>query len=258
MNSLPSDQKKLIEFLRPNRNLPGSLAAQLTRALTLASAEGLLKEGDYLMPQRDMARALGVSRVTLRKAINALEQVGLLEQRQGAGTLIKAAVTKPIQKNLAILNNFTEDMRLRGLEPSSVWLNREHLSPSPREAMALNLATGERVFRLTRIRKADGLAIAFEIATTPAHLLNSLEDIEESLYQALECQQARPVRALQSIAARNCDSQVAGYLNISPGDAVLYIERKAFDEQDRPVEYTRSYFRADMYDLVTELKVTMP
>ena len=258
LSSLTAEQKRLVEFLKPDRNQPGSLAAQLTRTFTLAFAEGLLQEGSYLIPQRDLASALGVSRVTLRKAIDALERQGLLEQRQGSGTVIKAMKAKPIQKNLAVLNNFTDDMLARGLEPSSVWLNREQLSPSPKEAMALDLSTGDRIFRLTRIRKADGIAIAFEIASTPAHLIGNIDDIEESLYQALEGQQARPVRALQSISAANSDPQVAKYLNISQGDAVLYIERKALDPQERAVEYTRSYFRADMYDLVTELKVEMP
>ncbi|AJQ92571.1 GntR family transcriptional regulator [Gynuella sunshinyii] len=255
MSVAAKDQHKLIEFLKPNPNHSGSLYVQLTRALTLAIAEGLLKEGDFLMPQRDLAAALGVSRVTLRKAIDNLEQQGLLEQRQGAGTIIKANKTPPIQKNLAVLNSFTDDMHARGMKPSSLWVNREHVAPSPKEALALNLSFGEKIFRLTRVRNANDVPIAFELAATPAGLMESLDSIDESLYQALERYQARPVRALQSIAAQNCDSQVASFLQISPGDAVLYIERKAFDHNNRPVEFTRCYFRGDLYDLVTELKL---
>ena len=255
MTVIVKDRHKLIEFLRPNPNQSGSLYVQLTRALTLAIAEGLLQEGDFLIPQRDLAAALGVSRVTLRKAIDNLEQQGLLEQRQGAGTIVKANKASPIQKNLAVLNSFTDDMRARGMEPSSLWINREHVSPSPKEAMALNLSAGEKIFRLTRVRNANDIPIAFELAATPAQLIGDLDNIDASLYQALEKYQARPVRALQSIAAQNCDSQVAGFLKISPGDAILYIERKAFDHNNRPVEFTRCYFRGDLYDLVTELKL---
>jgi len=244
----------LIEFLKPDNNQSGALYVQLARSLTQAIHEGMLQDGDYLLPQRELAEALGISRVTVRKAIESLVDQGLLTQRQGSGTIVNASENKSIHKNLAVLNSFTEDMNSRGMNPSSRWVSRDLVMASPKEAMALNLSPGDRVCRFTRIRSAGDMPMAFETASIPASLIQDPYEVDESLYESLDQKNARPHRALQSITAQNCDNQIAEYLRIAPGDAVLYIERQGFDLQEKPVEFTRSYYRGDVYDFVTELK----
>ena len=248
----------LIERLRPDTSRPGSLYVQLARSLTEAIYDGVLQDGDYLMPQRELASALGVSRVTVRKAIESLVSQGLLSQRQGAGTRVVSGDQGAIHKNLSVLNSFTEDMKSRGLSPRSEWVSRDRVQASPKEAMALNLSPGTALGRFCRIRYANEIPMAFEIASVPADIIQSVEAVSESLYETLQTVNARPVRALQTMTARNADQQVADYMKMSPGDAVLYIERQAFDQQGRPVEYTRSYYRGDIYDFVTELTLDVP
>lgn len=252
MPSLRTDQD-LIAFLTPDPARPGSLYTQLARSLTQAIHESLLKDGDYLLPQRELAQALGVSRVTVRKAIETLVDEGLLRQRQGAGTVVTAGGKQSIHKNLSVLNSFTEDMAMRGMQPASEWVSRQTLQSSPREAMALNLSPGARVGRFTRVRFASETPMAYEIASVPASIIGDAERVGESLYAALGQVRARPVRALQTMTAHNADAEVARYLKIAPGDAVLYIERQGFDAGNRPVEFTRSWYRGDIYDFVTEL-----
>lgn len=253
MATAPLNDQDLIDFLTPNPDRPGSLYTQLSRSLSQAIHEGLLKDGDFLLPQRELAVALGVSRVTVRKAIEALVNEGLLRQRQGAGTVVTSGERKSIHKNLSVLNSFTEDMITRGLKPSSEWVSRITVQSSPREAMALNLSPGSRVGRYTRVRFASETPMAYEIASVPGSIIADASDVNVSLYQALDEANARPVRALQTMTAHNADAEVARHLNIAPGDAVLYIERQGFDGSNRPVEFTRSWYRGDIYDFVTEL-----
>ena len=246
----------LIDFLRPSAHQPGSLYSQLARSLTQAIDQGLVADGDFILPQRDLAEALGVSRVTVRKALQSLVAEGLLSQRQGAGTLVTRSAKQSIHKNLAVLNSFTEDMVARGLEPSSSWVARVTVQASPKEAMALNLSPGSLVSRFTRIRYASATPMAYEIATVPGAILPDANQVVDSLYRALEAQGARPLRALQTMTATNADPAVAKALQIAAQDAVLYIERQGFNRANSPVEYTRSWYRGDLYDFVTELKVT--
>lgn len=246
-------QKNLIEFLKPDPKSPGALYVQLIRSLTQAINEGMLKDGDNLLPQRELAEALQVSRVTVRKAIEALVDQGLLKQRQGSGTIVTTGGAKSIHKNLSVLNSFSEDMTSRGLKPSSLWISRDLVMASPKEAMALNLSPGDQVCRFCRVRLSSDVPMAYEVAAVPASILKHPDDVESSLYLELDKLDARPVRALQTITARNCDEQIGELLKIAAGDALLYIERQGFDRNGKPVEFTRSYYRGDIYDFVTEL-----
>jgi GntR family transcriptional regulator len=248
--------QELLDFLRPDSSRAGSLYTQLARSLSQAIHEGMLEDGDFILPQRDLAEALGVSRVTVRKAIESLVSEGLLVQRQGAGTMVTRGTKQSIHKNLAVLNSFTEDMTSRGMAPSSTWVSRTTVQASPKEAMALNLSPGSLVSRFIRVRFASDTPMAYEIASIPAQIIDDATSVNESLYAKLDERNARPVRALQTMTAQNADNAVAEFLKIVPGDAVLYIERQGFSQANTPVEFTRSWYRGDIYDLVTELKLS--
>ncbi len=101
----------LINFLRPSDDSSESLYKQLSRSLNSAIQEGILKPGDALMPERDLATNLKMSRITVRKAIDQLVEIGLLTKRQGAGTVVSENVDLVLHKNLSSLNSFTADMK---------------------------------------------------------------------------------------------------------------------------------------------------
>jgi GntR family transcriptional regulator len=95
--------------------------------------------------------------------------------------------------------------------------------------------------------------MAIEYATVPKDALQSLESVGDSLYDSLG--EARPVRALQRLRAVLFTPEQAELLGIEPGAAGLEIERRGFTADGRTVEFTKSYYRGDAYDIVAELSV---
>jgi GntR family transcriptional regulator len=207
----------------------------------------VLVPDEALPPERDLAEAYEVSRVTVRKALDGLVDSRLLTRRQGAGTFVAARV----EKNFASISSFTEDMESRGRRPSSEWLSRSEGVVSPEEAMALGLSPGTAVYRFSRIRYADDVSMALEYTTLPAASLPSLEAVEHSLYAALG--PMRPVRVLQRLRAVLFTVEQAALLKIEQGSAGLLIERRGYTLDGRTVEFTQSFYRGDSYDFVAEL-----
>jgi GntR family transcriptional regulator len=225
------------------------LYQQLQRLLRSAIERHVLAPDEALPPERDLATAYNVSRVTVRKAIDGLVDARLLTRKQGAGTFVAARV----EKNFATISSFTEDMRSRGRVPHSEWLARTEGTVTPEEAMALGLSPGSPVFRFIRIRYADGISMALEYATVPASSLASPESVTDSLYDALGPD--RPVRVLQRFRAVLFTDDQAELLKIDPGTAGLEIERRGYTQDGRTVELTKSWYRGDTYDFVAELSV---
>ncbi len=225
------------------------LYLQLQRVLRSAIESHVLSPDEALPPERDLAEAYNVSRVTVRKALDGLVHARLLTRRQGAGTFVAARV----EKNFATISSFSEDMLSRGRQPHSEWIGRSEGTVMPEEALALGLSPGSPVYRLSRIRYADGESMALEHATVPKDSLESLEAVGESLYDALG--PARPVRVLQRLRAVLFTPDQAELLGIESGSPGLEIERRGFAADGRTVEFTKSYYRGDAYDFVAELNV---
>jgi len=234
---------------RLNENDSAPLYIQLQRVLRSAIERHVLSPDEALPPERDLADAYKVSRVTVRKALDGLVDQRLLTRRQGAGTFVAARV----EKNFATISSFSEDMLARGRQPHSEWLSRAEGTVTPEEAMAFGLGPGSPVYRFTRIRYADRESMALEYATVPAWSLASLDAVDESLYEALG--EARPMRVLQRLRAVLFTPEQAELLDIPPQSAGLEIERRGFTRDGRTVEFTKSYYRGDAYDFVAELSV---
>jgi GntR family transcriptional regulator len=124
---------------------------------------------------------------------------------------------------------------------------------TPEEAMALSLSPGARVVRLYRLRFAGEEPLALERTTVPQSILSDPTDVKSSLYEALDRVGCRPGRALQRLRAVTVDPEQSRLLSIPRGAAGLMIERRAFLDDGRAVEYTRSLYRGDAYDFVAEL-----
>lgn len=232
----------------------GPLYIQLQKRISEAIASGRLSPGDSLPPERDMAALTGLSRVTVRKAVQALVSGGQLLQKRGSGTFVAPRVEK-LEQALSLLTSFTEDMARRGRTVESVWITRSLAAPAPEEVMALGLGAGDRVARLERVRSSDGVPLAIERASLPESVLPDPAGVEGSLYKTLEVRGMRPVRAVQRISAANLGAKDAELLNVAPGVAGLRIERISYLPSGRVVEFTRSLYRGDAYDFAVELKL---
>ena len=225
------------------------LYQQLQRALREAMERRLLGPDDALPAERDLATEFAVSRITVRKAIDGLVTEGLLVRRQGSGTFVVARV----EKNFSKLTSFSEDMRARGRNPRSVWLQRSEGTVSPEESLALRSSPGTPVYRFHRIRFANEAPMSLEYATVLASSLPSLDAVESSLYEALERAGNRPVRALQRLRAVLLTGEQAKLLQAKEKDAGLLVERLGFLKDGRAAEFSQSYYRGDIYDFVAEL-----
>jgi len=225
------------------------LYQQLQRALRDAIGDNRLGADEALPPERDLAEEFGVSRITVRKALDALVGEGLLIRRQGAGTFVAARVEKSFSK----LSSFSEDMISRGRRPERVWLSRSSGTVTPDESLTLGLSPGSTVYRFSRIRYADGSPMALEYSAIPGFCLPSENEVGDSLYEALDAHGARPVRALQRLRAVLFTAERARLLGVPDGSPGLFIERRGFLRDGRPVELTQSYYRGDAYDFVAEL-----
>ncbi|MGB3876955.1 GntR family transcriptional regulator [Shinella zoogloeoides] len=225
------------------------LYRQLGRALKTAIDESVLKRGAVIPSERDLSTGLGLSRVTVRKAIDNLVSDGLLDRRQGA----KTVVSSRLEKSLATMTSFSEDMRSRGLEPGCVWISREISRPSPAEMMALGIPGHEKVVRLRRLRTADTMPIAIETATLPARFVPDPEAIGASLYEYLAAHGAMPVRAMQRMQAKPATEEERRLLVTPEGTSLLTMERRCFLADDQIVEFTQTKYRGDVYDFVIEL-----
>jgi GntR family transcriptional regulator len=208
-----------------------------------------LKPRDALPPERNLALDYGISRITVRKAIDGLVNEGLLLRRQGAGTFVSARV----EKQFAKLTSFSEDMSARGRSIRSEWINKGEGVVSSEEALTLGLSPGTRVYRFHRIRYADDIGMALEYSTIAGFGLPSADAVDASLYAALEAAGNRPVRALQRLRAVLFDAERAALIGCDVGDPGLFIERRGFVEDGRAIEMTQSWYRGDAYDFVAEL-----
>lgn len=241
---------QILKPLDPQDSQP--LYQQLQRAIREAIELHALSPEDALPAERQIASDLSISRITVRKAIEGLVEEGLLVRRQGSGNF----VTARIEKNLAKLTSFSEDMRARGRVPTSEWLKRAEGTVTPKEALTLRLSPGTPVFRLHRLRYADGAPMSLEYTTVVASCLPSIEAVDNSLYEALQQVGCRPVRALQRLRALLLNAEQAKLLHAHVGDAGLLVERVGYLRDGQAVEYCASYYRGDTYDFVAELSST--
>jgi GntR family transcriptional regulator len=232
----------------------GPIYLRVARRIEAAIRDGLIRPGEALPSEREIASTGNISRVTVRKAVQDLVRTGLLVQKHGSGTYVTRKINR-VEQSLSQLTSFTEDMARRGRTVLSVWLERGIFAPSPEEAMALGLSAGDSVSRINRLRLADGMPLAIERASLLVEALPAPAKVEQSLYVTLEANGWRPVRAVQRISAIALQATDARLLDVEPGSASLKIERMSYLPSGRVVEFTRSIYRGDAYDFVAELRV---
>ena len=152
------------------------LYQQLRRSLREAIDRDALAPDDALPAERDIAVDFGISRITVRKAIEGLVEEGVLDRRHGAGTFVASR----IQKNIATLSSFSEDIASRGWEAHSEWLSKLVSEVTPSESLTVGLPPGMVVYRLDRIRYAGDMPLAIEHAIVPASCLPSIDAVDGS------------------------------------------------------------------------------
>jgi GntR family transcriptional regulator len=223
---------------------------QLATKLRQQIVDGQIPAGEALPSERDLCAIMGASRVTIRKATELLIEEGLLSRRQGSGTY----VTPRIQAPGSFLSSFSEDAKARGEATDTIWMMKVIAVASDEEARLLELPHGAQIARLSRVRMAGGEPLAIENAVVPAEMLPDISQLGNSLYQALDKRGNRPVTGQQKIRAALAGSREASLLSIPENSEILRIERLTRRADGRPVELTRSAYRGERYEFVSELR----
>ncbi len=227
------------------------LYKKIQRGLYKAIENNLIGSDEALPSERDLAASLGVSRITIRRAIAVMAENGALLQRRGAGTFVNIRVVQPLSN----LTSFTEDMASRGIKTDLIWLDRSVGIASPHEAEMLQLTAGSKISRLYRMRRADDRPLCLEYACLPNKFVPEPKLIKKSLYKYLDGIGKKPIRAMQKISAELFTIEHAHLLGVEPHSACLYIERRSFLDDGTPVEFVCSHYRGDSYDFIVELKL---
>ena len=238
------------ELLQMNEGDATPMYMQLARKLTAAIEAGQWQEGDALPSERTLVDALGISRVTARRALQVLEEQGAILRNRGAGTFIAPRFVQPLPR----LESFSEMVLPKGYKPNSELVGFQRRGPSEEERIILALEPSADVVALSRVRRADDIAISLQSAVLPHSLLPTPGLLGESLYAYLE-QIGQPVlRAIQHFRAELADEATARYLNIAVGAPLLLVTRTGFTLDDRPIELTRTWCLNEYYDFVIELR----
>lgn len=203
---------------------------------------------DPLPSERELMSTYGVSRMTVRQALQLLSEDGLVYRVHGSGTFVADPTT--VVKSLR-LTSFSEDITARRMTPGSRLLLQEQLEADAEIAHDLRLTPGDPVLHLERLRTADGLPMCLENVWLPASLFPGLGEgfTGDSLYKALDEAGVGPERAEQHIRATVLNPRDAALLDVPSYSAALLMDRVTYDAAARPIERARGLYRADRYDV---------
>lgn len=238
-------------FADLDRTGPIPLYFQVSSRLEQAIRSGRIPTGARLDNEISIGQRLGLSRPTVRRAIQELVDKGLLVRRRGIGTqVVQGQVTRQVE-----LTSLYEDLKSSHHEPGTRVLVHEVRSAGATVADQLGIPEGADVVYLRRQRSTDGVPVAILENYLPAEFADiTTEQLERlGLYQILRARGVSIRIANQRIGARRAHGDESELLDIDRGGPVLTMERVAFDSAGRAVEYGHHCYRPDMYSFETTL-----
>ena len=241
----------------PDDVLPGPLL-RLPKYYTvkrqLLELIATMAPGSPVPPERELARAYGTSRTTVRQALAELVVEGRLLRRQGKGTF----VAKPKVAQALELASYTEGMRAHGLHPQTKILEIGYIAADEELAVLLGIRPGGRALRIHRLRLADGEPMSVDTSHLPARRFPGLRkqlkrhsSLYETLTSAYGVQLTEAEETIETVLA---DPHNADLLAVDVGLPLLLLSRHAVDVTGEPVEWAQSWYRGDRYKFVTRLR----
>jgi GntR family transcriptional regulator len=219
----------------------------------LESLIAAMVPGEPLPAERDLSRDLGVARMTLRRAIDALVSESRLVRRHGSGTFVAGA--KVTQRLSA--TSFSTDMRARGLRPGSRTVFSRQSPAGVVLSAVLGIPPNSPVLHVRRLRLADDIPMALEDLHVPCDLAPGLqgEDLENaSFYDVLSRRFGHAIMSgTQTVEPCLTEPDIAELLEVEPGAPAFCFERTSRTDGDRVVEFVRSVYRGDRYRIVVDI-----
>jgi GntR family transcriptional regulator len=239
--------------LRVNRRGDTPIFKQIAAQLRRQIEQGKLRLGDVIPGEREFADSLNVSRMTLRAAIDELVGEGLLLRQRGRGTVV-AHVRINKQAQVLGFMSFSEEMRARGLIPSSRILEFKSEIADAAVSAQLDLSLGAQVIFLKRVRLANGEPMALERCYLPYERFRKLLEFDlsaYSLYDILEREfETRPALCQETVEAIALDAPEARELGSKRGVPALLVTRVTRDTRGNLIEAEQTLYRSDRYRMV--------
>ncbi|MFC0471461.1 GntR family transcriptional regulator [Halalkalibacter kiskunsagensis] len=236
-----------------DHNSPIPLYHQIKDILVARITEKVWKEGDLIPTETELMTEFDVSRTTLRQAITTLVNEGLLEKRQGKGTIVKSL---KLTGTLGRLTGFAEEIMEKGYIPNSKLLRAEFRDDLFIEKKKLHVPDDKSILLIQRIRFANDEPIALEKTSWPENIGNILmkHDLAGAkFYQILEESGVYLKKASETISAVNATPYEADLLGVSAGTALLDMTRLSYGINDEPIEFTQTKYRSDRYQYNIDL-----
>ena len=216
---------------------------------------GRRKPGDLLPAESELMEKHRLSRTTVRQGLDRLVNEGLITRQRGKGSFVAHPT---VEQTLVRIVSFTDDMRQRGLTPSTRVISTALLPAPPDIARRLAIEEGQEIASIERLRLADGEPMSVEKAFLVHRLCPRILEGDYALVPLREAlahnHSIRLERARQVIRAILATHDLAHLLSIEPGSALLFLERVSYSQDNIPTEFLRIYYRADRYSLVGELQ----
>ena len=231
-----------------------ALWRQIADRIRLAISNGDYDATGMVPPETTLAGEFGVNRHTVRSALAALAEEGLVRAVQGRGTMIerKERVSYPISKRTRFSQGLGQQVR----EIDSRLLGHAELPATGEVAKALGISPGDPVTELRTVSSGDGRPLSVSSSYYPAHRFPRMAEEFERLHSVTKAFAAQGlddyVRASTEIVARHADAEELAMLKLSPGAIVLEAQSINADLDGKPIEYSRTRFAADRMKLRIE------
>ena len=229
-----------------NKNSITPLYVQLMDII-INKIENHMKENDKLDSEREICIKYGVSRTTVRQALDELKNSKYIYKVQGKGNFIASRV---VEQELIKVSSFTEDMKKCGKNPTSKLLNFEITEANSKIAKKLQIETSELIFKISRIRIADDIPMIYEITYLPyERFVGMTKEMMEknSLYEILKNSFSAKITSAEEVIESVLINKLESvYLGIPQGQAGLKFERITYEHM-KIIEYTITIARGDKF-----------
>jgi GntR family transcriptional regulator len=231
-----------------DKTIPVPLYYQLVEALRERIRAGDFKPGAQLPGERELSEQFGISRMTVRQALQYLVREEVLVARQGLGTFVSEPklTTNPLH-----VLGFTEEMMQRGAHAASRVIEQKVVTPPASVAAQLELGESERTTCIVRLRMTDDVPVLLETVHVPAARFKGLERIDlsrQSLYKVMREAYGVSLKGsshtLEAVQANDYERQL---FHVQAGTPLILLQGVTYDDDDRPVEYFKAAYRGDRF-----------
>jgi GntR family transcriptional regulator len=227
--------------------------------------QGILEPGTQLPPEPEMAQAMGVSRMTLRGALNLLEREGTIVRRQGRGTFLTDQLLLPNRLDLNL--GVAENIKSMGMEPGVKDINVKVVTADEQWSGHLDVPEDTELIDVTRTRTANGKPVVVTRDLFPRHFLTvgrekfTLDQFKEILFQEVSLYNIMESRlglivdyGVARIKPTSADATLTQSLGVAEGSPLMYVEQIDYDDAGTPLLFSYEYHVPEVYEFTVYRK----